>query len=84
MFGIPGGLLMIYCLMVQPLRNYVAAQADPDRRRFADLCAMIVMFMTYVGMLETFILNRAEPIWLLLAFAVLGLELARRMPLRRR
>jgi len=83
MFGISGALVMIWCLMVQSLRNYVVAQADPDRRRFADLCAMIVMFMTYVGMLESFFLNRAEPLWLLFAFAVLGLELARRMALRR-
>lgn len=83
MFGIPGGLVIIYCLMVKPLRDYLAAQDDPERRRFADLCAMIVMFMTYVGMLESFILNRAEPVWLLLAFAVLGLECARRMAIRR-
>ncbi|PTM41431.1 O-antigen ligase [Bosea sp. 124] len=83
MFGIPGALVIIYCLMVKPLQNYLAAQADPDRRRFADLCAMIVMFMTYVGMLESFFLNRAEPVWLLFAFAVLGLECARRMTMRR-
>lgn len=83
MFGIPGGLVMIYCLMIKPLRNYLAAQADPERQRFADLCAMMVMFMTYAGMLESFFLNRAEPVWLLLAFAVLGLEYASRMGLRR-
>lgn len=83
MFGVPGALVMIYCLMVKPLRDYLTAQDAPERRRFADLCAMIVMFMTYVGMLESFVLNRAEPVWLLLAFAVLGLECARGMAIRR-
>ena len=83
MFGIPGGLVMTYVLMIKPLRNYLVAQADPERRRLADLGAMMVMFMTYIGMLESFFLNRAEPIWLLLAFSVLALELASRMGLRR-
>ncbi|KPF73067.1 hypothetical protein IP69_00340 [Bosea sp. AAP35] len=83
MFGVPGGLAMIYCLMIKPLANYLTAHADPQRRRLADLAAMMVMFMTYIGMLESFILNRAEPVWLLLAFAVLALELASRMAIRR-
>ncbi|KRE16859.1 hypothetical protein ASE63_14135 [Bosea sp. Root381] len=83
MFGIPGAALMIYCLMLRPLRNYLVAEIDPGRRRFADLCLMIVMFMTYVGMLESFFLNRADPLWLLFAFAVLGLEMASRMALRK-
>lgn len=82
MFGVPGGLVMIYVLMIKPLRNYLAAQADPQRRRLADLGAMMVMFLTYVGMLESFFLNRAEPIWLLAAFSVLTLELTSRMGVR--
>ena len=43
---------------------------------------MMVMFLTYVGMLESFFLNRAEPIWLLAAFSVLTLELTSRMGVR--
>ena len=39
----------------------------------------ILIFMTYVGMLETFPLNRADPIWVLFAMAVMGLGLAARM-----
>ncbi|WP_332682903.1 O-antigen ligase family protein, partial [Bosea sp. (in: a-proteobacteria)] len=83
MFGIPGAVLTIYCLMVLPLRNYVRADRDPARRRLADLFAMIVIFMTYVGMLESFFLNRADPLWILFALAVLGLEFASRLPTRR-
>lgn len=82
MFGIPGALAIIWCLMIRPLRNYLFADADPARRRLADLFAMIVILMTYVGMLESFFLNRADPLWVLFAMAVLGLELLARLPMR--
>lgn len=82
MFGIPGAVLMIFCLMVLPLRNYLRAERDPARRRLADLFLMIVIFMTYVGMLESFFLNRADPLWLLFALAVFGLEFASRFRTR--
>jgi len=82
MFGVPGALLVIYALMVRPLRSYIAADRDPARRRLTDLFAMIVILMTYVGMLESFFLNRADPLWVLFAFAVLGLALLGRLPMR--
>ena len=59
------------------------AQRDPARQKLADLFVMIVIFMTYVGMLESFFLNRADPLWLLFALAVLGLELASRLRTKR-
>ncbi len=83
MFGMPGAVLMIFCLMILPLRNYLRAEQDPARRKLADLFVMIVIFMTYVGMLESFFLNRADPLWILFALAVLGLEFASRMRTRK-
>ncbi|MBN9469449.1 MAG: O-antigen ligase family protein [Bosea sp.] len=83
MFGLPGAMLVIFCLMILPLRNYLRAQRDPARQKLADLFVMIVIFMTYVGMLESFFLNRADPLWLLFALAVLGLELASRLRTKR-
>lgn len=83
MFGIPGAVVVIFCLMVLPLRNYLRAVQDPARQRLADLFAMIVILMTYVGMLESFFLNRADPLWVLFAFAVLGMEFVSRMRTRR-
>ncbi|MDX3809420.1 O-antigen ligase family protein [Bosea thiooxidans] len=82
MFGIPGAVVILWLLMVRPLRNYLAAARKPASRRLADLFAMIVIFMTYVGMLESFLLNRSDPLWILFAFAVMGLELLRRMRLK--
>lgn len=82
MFGIPGALVVVYVLTVLPMLRYVAAVRLGGSSRLADLFAMIVFFMTYIAMLESFFLNRADPLWLLFAMAVLGLELTGRMRLR--
>lgn len=82
MFGIPGGALIIYLLMINPLRQYLIAYRTPASRNLADLFASIVIFMTYIGMLESFVLNRSDPLWILFAMAVLGLEFLSRMRTR--
>lgn len=82
MFGIPGAVVILWLLMIRPLRNYLMAAQKPAGKRLADLFAMIVIFMTYVGMLESFLLNRSDPLWTLFALAVMGLELLRRMRLK--
>ncbi|MCO5093285.1 O-antigen ligase [Bosea sp. (in: a-proteobacteria)] len=81
-FGIPGAVVTIVVLTGLPLLDYLAACRVAGNRRLADLFAMIVVFMTYVGMLESFLLNRADPLWVLFALAVTGLGLAGRMRAR--
>lgn len=78
-FGIPGAVIVIYQLMVRPLMGYLASWQIPANDRLADLFAMIVIFMTYIGMLESFILNRSDPLWVLFALGVVGLHLAGRV-----
>lgn len=78
-FGIPGALLMIFLLMGLPLVDYLRACRVTANRRLADLFIMIVIFLTYVGMLESFLLNRADPLWVLFALAITGISLAGRM-----
>ncbi len=82
MFGLPGGILMTLLLFVKPLFDYIRAARRPQGGAFADFCVMVVIFMTYNAMLESFFLNRADPMWLLTALAVFGLGLAGRMGLR--
>lgn len=82
MFGIPGGAVITYLLMINPLRHYLAAYQVRANRNLADLFASIVIFMTYIGMLESFVLNRSDPLWILFAMAVLGLEFLSRMRAR--
>ncbi|WP_275783247.1 O-antigen ligase family protein [Pararhizobium gei] len=83
-FGIPGGGLLIVLLFLKPLVDYMRAARRESSRNFADFCVMIVVFMTYNGMLESFVLNRADPQWMLLALGVFGLGLSARSDIRRR
>jgi O-antigen ligase len=79
MFGVPGAAVMILVLMGLPLVDYLRACRVAANRRLADLFVMIVIFMTYIGMLESFLLNRADPLWVLFALAVTGIGLTARM-----
>lgn len=78
-FGVPGAVVMIFILMGLPLIDYLRACRIAANRRLADLFVMIVIFMTYVGMLESFLLNRADPLWVMFALAVTGIGLTARM-----
>lgn len=82
-FGIPGGAVIILLLFVKPLIDYLRAARRSGSRNFSEFCLMVIIFMTYNGMLESFILNRADPMWMLLALAVFGLNMAARCNLRR-
>lgn len=81
-FGIPGGGVIILLLFVKPLIDYIRAARRTGSRNFSEFCVMVIVFMTYNGMLESFILNRADPQWMLLALAVFGLDMAARCNLR--
>ncbi|MCL8000043.1 O-antigen ligase family protein [Brucella sp. 21LCYQ03] len=73
MFGVPCGLLMIILLVLKPLVDYLRAYRYPENRAIADFFLMIVVFMTYDGMLETFLLNRSDAMWLLFALGSYGM-----------
>lgn len=81
-FGLPGGLAMIVLLFAKPLYDYMRATRQAASRHFADFCIMVIIFMTYNGMMESFLLNRADPMWLMTALAVFGLGIAARMGVR--
>lgn len=81
-FGLPGGLSMIVLLFAKPLYDYMRATRQAASRHFADFCIMVIIFMTYNGMMESFLLNRADPMWLMMALAVFGLGIAARMGVR--
>ncbi|WP_149737394.1 O-antigen ligase [Rhizobium sp. RU20A] len=82
-FGLIGGPIIIALLFVKPLFDFAKATRYPANRAFADFCMMVIIFMTYNGMLESFIFNRADPQWLLTALAIFGLGMARHPDFRR-
>lgn len=73
MFGVPCGIVVIALLVFKPLVDYLRAYRRPENRALADFFLMIVVFMTYDGMLETFLLNRSDAMWLLFALGSYGM-----------
>ncbi|MDO9418706.1 O-antigen ligase family protein [Pararhizobium sp.] len=73
MFGLPAGAVVLTLLMIKPLWDYTRAYRNPANRPLADFFMMVVVLMTYVGMLESFMLNRADPMWMAFALAVFGM-----------
>ena len=53
-FGIPGGAVMILLLFVKPLIDYLRAARRSGSRNFSEFCMMVIIFMTYNGMMESF------------------------------
>lgn len=76
--GVPCGLITIFILMLKPLSDYLKAHRQPANRPLADFFLMVVIFMTYTGMMETFLLNRADPMWLVFALGAFGLTVTAR------
>ncbi|MDQ0320688.1 O-antigen ligase [Pararhizobium capsulatum DSM 1112] len=81
-FGIPAGLVVILILTLKPMRDYCRAYKHPENRHLADFFMMVVVLMTYVGMLEAFILARADPLWMMFVLGVFGLSMLSRRTVR--
>lgn len=73
-FGLIGSIPIFLFLFVLPFLNYIHAYQDKSQRRLADLFFMIIIFMCLLSFMETFILWRADPIWIFHIFSVLGLH----------
>lgn len=72
--GIPGLLLMIVLLVVAPLRNYQLAAERGGPTPMANMFLRIWLFGIYLASLESFFLERTDPIWFTLLLAVIGLH----------
>lgn len=75
MFGVPAGLIALSLLTLKPLLDYLKAYRRVGNRPLADFFLMIVVFMTYTGMLESFLLNRADAMWLAFALGSYGMTI---------
>ena len=73
--GWPGLCLAVLVLVLLPLRDYVLIGGGPEDQRLADLFLMILAFLLLNSFLESFLFERANPIWMILWIAVAGLRL---------
>lgn len=76
--GVVGALILFWAVFIAPSVNYIKSNRHQANRNLADLCMMIVVFMTLLSFLETFLIGRINPVWLCLIIAVTGLQLTSR------
>ena len=80
--GLPGTLLLIAVFVIKPLRDFHQAERGGNGGPLAMALLRIWLFGIYLSSLESFFLDRADPIWFTFLFAVFGLHYLARFRLR--
>lgn len=78
--GLPGLVAAVVTFIVAPIRDYMRIPFYKENIYLGDFFMMIVLFATLDAFLESFFLRRADPVWLLLVFGLLGLRIVARFP----
>ena len=72
--GLIGLALTLWALVLQPFADIRAARGRGGDLALTTLCAQIWVYGVWVSSLETFLFDRANPIWFLFLFAVFTLR----------
>ena len=72
--GLPGLALLILVLVIAPLRNFQAADRGGNDGPLTMLLLRLWLFGLYLSSLESFFLDRADPLWFTFLMAVFGLH----------
>jgi O-antigen ligase len=72
--GFPGLVLIIGIFIVAPLRNFSVATQFGNNEPLAKLFLRIWLFGIYLSSMESFLLDRADPIWFTFLVGVFGLH----------
>ena len=72
--GIPGLALIVAIFVVAPLRNFSVATQSGNDDPLAKLFLRIWLFGIYLSSMESFLLDRADPIWFTFLVGVFGLH----------
>lgn len=81
--GLPAAAIVIFVLCIRPLIDYLRCRPGPENRRLADLFLMILAFVLLNSMLESSWFRRADPTWVMMVIAILGLRMTARQSFRR-
>ncbi|KQT87910.1 O-antigen ligase [Aurantimonas sp. Leaf443] len=76
--GWPGLALTALMLVLLPLKDFLAIPAEPERERLADMFLMSLTYLLLNSFLESFLFERANPIWMATWISVVGLRLLAR------
>jgi O-antigen ligase len=82
LMGVPTLLVALWTFLVEPLRDYMRIPLRKENVWLGDLFMMIALFTALNAFLETFFFRRADPVWMFFVFAMLGLRLVARFPVR--
>jgi O-antigen ligase len=80
--GLPGLALLIAVLVIAPLRNFHVADRSGNDGHLTTLLLRIWLFGLYLSSLESFFLDRADPLWFTFLMAVFGLHYLARYRLK--
>lgn len=72
--GLPGLALLLVLLVVEPLRNFQRAEMGGNSGPLAMLLFQIWLFGLYLSSMESFFLDRADPLWFTFLLAIFGLH----------
>jgi O-antigen ligase len=80
--GLPGLALLILVLVIAPLRNFHVADRGGNDGPLTMLLFRLWLFGLYLSSLESFFLDRADPLWFTFLLAVFGLHYLARYRLK--
>jgi O-antigen ligase len=72
--GLPGLVLLIAALVIKPLRDFQSADSGGNFGPLTMVFLRIWLFGLYLSSMESFFLDRADPIWVTFLIAVFGLH----------
>jgi O-antigen ligase len=72
--GLPGLVLLIAAIVIKPLRDFHTADEGGNNGPLAMVFLRIWLFGLYLSSMESFFLDRADPLWFTFIVAVFGLH----------
>jgi O-antigen ligase len=72
--GLPGLALLLVALVIEPLRNFHRADRGGNNGPLTMALLQIWLFGLYLSSMESFFLDRADPLWFTFLIAVFGLH----------
>ncbi len=82
--GLPALAIAVWAFLVAPVIDFLRIPRLRENVLLGDLCMMILLFTALNAFLESFFFRRADPVWLLFVFSLIGLRLAARFPMSSR
>ena len=80
--GLPGLALLIVVLVIEPLQNFHRADVGGNNGPLTMALLRIWLFGLYLSSMESFFLDRADPLWFTFMLAVFGLHYLARFRVR--